>query len=129
MTETDDPVGRFLDAVRTARIDSCDAWADDVRLDATVPMWRFHRAGADAVRTEYAGWFADPGEFESLRRLPVADGEVVEYTLTWTQDGVPHAAHHAHLLEVADGRIVADTVLCGGRWPGALLAEMAAADA
>ncbi len=124
-----DPVGRFLDAVRTGSIDTCEAWADDVRLDATVPNWRFHRSGSDAVRAEYRGWFAAAGEFESLRRLPVEGGEVVEYTLTWSEGGVPHAAHHAHLLEVGDGRITADTVLCGGRWPASLLAEMEAADA
>jgi hypothetical protein len=54
---------------------------------------------------------------------------VVEYTLSWTENGVPHAAHHVHLLTVRDDRIVADTVMCGGRWPASLLAEMEAADA
>jgi hypothetical protein len=34
-----------------------------------------------------------------------------------------------HLLTIRDGRIAADTVLCGGRWPASLLAEMEAADA
>jgi hypothetical protein len=34
-----------------------------------------------------------------------------------------------HRATIRDGRIVADTVLCGGRWPAALLAEMEAADA
>ena len=61
---------------------------------------------------------------------PLDDGsaEVVEYTLSWTEDGVPHAAHHMHLLRVRDDRIVADTVFCGGRWPAALLAEMESAN-
>ncbi len=45
------------------------------------------------------------------------------------ENGVPHAAHHMHLLRVADGRIVSDTVMCGGRWPAGLLAEMEAASA
>jgi hypothetical protein len=40
---------------------------------------------------------------------------------------VPHAAHHVHIITVAGGRIVADTVMCGGRWPASLLAEMEAA--
>lgn len=122
-------VDRFLEAVRLGRIDECDAWADDVALDATVPNWRFRRRGADEVRETYRGWFADPGAFEELRRSPTATGEVVDYTLSWTEGGIPHAAHHMHLLEVADDRIVADVVLCGGRWPAALLAEMEAADA
>jgi hypothetical protein len=102
-------------------------------LDATVPNWRLHATGADAIRAEYARWFADPGQFGELRRYPVqADGgpsEIVEYTLSWTENGVPHAGHHVHLLTVHDDRIVADTVFCGGRWPASLLAEMEAADA
>jgi len=54
---------------------------------------------------------------------------VVEYTLSWTENGVPHAGHHLHVLTVRDDRIVADMVFCGGRWPAALLAEMEAARA
>jgi hypothetical protein len=132
MTETTHdhtPVDRFLTAITTATIDSCDAWAEDVVLDATVPNWRFHRQGADQVRDTYRGWFADPGSFESLRRIPVDNGEIVEYTLTWVEGGVPHAAHHAHILGLRNGRISSDTVLCGGRWSASLLAEMEDADA
>ncbi|KRC59487.1 MULTISPECIES: hypothetical protein [unclassified Nocardioides] len=122
-------VDRFLDAIERADIDHCDAWAPGATLAATVPNWRFHRTGADAIRETYRGWFADPGSFERLRREPVSGGEVVEYDLTWWEDGVPHLAHHVHLLTVADDRIVADVVLCGGRWSAGLLAEMEAADA
>lgn len=121
-------VDRFLEAVCSGRIDECDAWAPDATLDATVPNWRFHRAGADQIRDTYRGWFADPGAFEQLRREPTSKGEVVDYTLSWTEGGIPHAAHHTHLLDVVDDQIVADVVLCGGRWPASLLAEMEAAD-
>ena len=119
-------VDQFLAALTSAEIADCTAWSEDAVLDATVPNWRFQVTGADAIQAEYAKWFADPGEFEQLRRRPTEDGEVVEYTLTWTEDGVAHAAHHMHLLTVDAGLIVADTVLCGGRWPQSLLAEMAA---
>jgi hypothetical protein len=124
-------VDRFLDAITSAAIPSCDAWSADATLDATVPNWRLHANGAEAIRAEYARWFADPARFEDLRRFPLRDGsgEVIEYTLSWTENGVPHAAHHMHRLTVRDGRIVADTVMCGGRWPAALLAEIEAADA
>lgn len=122
-------VDRFLEAVCAATIDTCDAWAADATLDATVPEWRFHRHGVDEIRETYRGWFADPGRLEQLRRHPVEGGEVVEYLLTWTEDGVPHAGHHVHLLDVVDDRIVRDVVMCGGRWPASLLAEMEAADA
>lgn len=124
ITETINPVDTFLDAVTTADIGSCQAWADDVVLDATVPNWRFTRRGATTVRDEYRGWFGSPGRIDGLRRLPTDGGEVVEYTLCWEEDGVPHAAHHVHILSVADGHIVRDTVMCGGRWPASLLAQM-----
>ena len=126
-------IDRFLDAIQAAAIPDCDASSDDATLDATVPNWRLHASGADAIRAEYARWFADPGQFGEFRRYPVQAGEgpseVVEYTLSWTENGVPHAAHHMHLLTVRDNHIVADTVMCGGRWPASLLAEMEAAGA
>ncbi len=126
-------IDKFLNAIQTAAIPACDAWSADAKLDATVPNWRFHVSGADAIRTEYARWFADPGQFGELRRYALDTGEgpseVVEYTFSWTENGVPHAVHHVHLLTVRDDRIVADTVMCGGRWPASLLAEMEAADA
>jgi hypothetical protein len=125
---TTNAVGRFLAAVEGARVPDCDAWADDAVLDATVPNWRLTRRGADAIRAEYGRWFADPGRFEQLRRIPTPGGEVVEYLLTWEEQGVPHAAHHVHILEVDGDRITADTVMCGGRWPASLLGEMEAAD-
>ena len=124
-------IDKFLDAVSSATIPDCDVWSADATLDATVPNWRLRVAGADAIRAEYARWFADPGRFDELRRYRI-DGEaaeVVEYTLSWSEDGVPHAGHHMHLLTVRDDRIVADTVFCGGRWPAKLLAEMEAAGA
>jgi hypothetical protein len=127
---TSSAIDRFLQAIESAAIPSCDAWSPDATLDATVPNWRLRADGADAIRAEYARWFADPGRFGELRRCPLADraGEVIEYTLNWQENGVPHAAHHMHLLTLRDDQIVADTVMCGGRWPAALLAEMEAAD-
>jgi hypothetical protein len=123
-------IEKFLHAIETATIPACEVWSAGATLDATVPNWRLHAAGPDAIRAEYARWFADPGHFDELRRYPVdgGDREVVEYALSWSENGVPHAAHHMHLLTVRDDLIVADTVFCGGRWPAALLAEMEAAD-
>jgi hypothetical protein len=124
-------IDKFLHAIETATIGDCNAWSAGATLDATVPNWRLHASGADAIRAEYARWFADKAHFDELRRCPLrsGDGEVIEYTLSWSENGVPHAAHHMHLLTVAEGLIVADTVMCGGRWPAALLAEMEAAGA
>jgi len=123
-------VDQFLAAIENAAIPACRAWHADATLDATVPNWRMHLAGADAIRAEYSRWFADQGHLHDLTRHPMDDGtgEVVEYTLSWRENGVPHAAHHVHLLTLRDGLIAADTVFCGGRWPASLLAEMEAAD-
>jgi hypothetical protein len=121
-------VDEFLHAIENAAIAGCMSWSSDAVLDATVPNWRLRAVGADAIRAEYSRWFADRGEFEELRRHRVQGvGELVEYTLSWSENGVPHAAHHMHLLTVRDDQIVADTVMCGGRWPATLLAEMEAA--
>lgn len=127
-TTTTSAVDRFLDGIRTARIPETDAWTPDAHLDATVPNWRFTVDGADAIQETYASWYADPGQFEEIRRLPTPSGVVVEYLLTWEEGGVPHAAHHVHILTLADdGRIAEDHVFCGGRWDAGLLAEMQAA--
>lgn len=104
---------------------TCDAFAEHAVLDATVPNWRYGVRGADAIRSELVRWFADPGQFEDLRRTPIPSGELVEFVLCWEEQGVPHACHQAHVLNVTDGRIVSDRAWCGGRWSAALLAEMA----
>ena len=120
-------VDALLEAITTADLAHCESYAPNAILDATVPGWRFARSGAEAILDEYSGWFAAPGHFENLRREPLPHGELVEYSLAWEEDGVPHAAHHMHVLDVAHGRIVRDTVMCGGRWPASLLAQMEAA--
>ncbi|MDO8309319.1 MAG: nuclear transport factor 2 family protein [Actinomycetota bacterium] len=120
-------VDAFLSAVERGDIGSCSAWSPDAVLDATVPNWRFRLIGPTAIRAEYGHWFADPGHFAELRRVSIAGGELVEYLLEWTENGVQHSAHHMHVLEVRDGLIETDTVICGGRWPASLLAEMNAA--
>ena len=49
-------------------------------------------------------WFADLGRFESVRRERIADGEVVEFTLQWQENGVTHMCHQAHLLRIDGDR-------------------------
>jgi hypothetical protein len=122
-------VDRFLDAIGGGTGVPVDVLATDIVLDATVPGWRFTTRGWDAVARQYAGWFSVPATFEELERMPVADGEVITYLLAWEENGVPHAAHHCHVLRLdEDGCIAQDRFFCGGRWDAARLAEMAAAD-
>ena len=126
---TDRIVDSFLDAVSAGCGVPAELFAADAVLDATVPGWRFAARGADAVARQYSDWFAASGVFEELDRLDVGGGEVVCYLLTWLERGIPHAAHHCHVLRfAADGRINRDRFFCGGRWDAGLLAEMAAAN-
>lgn len=122
-----DVIQAFLDAIRAGAGIPADLYEPDAVLDATVPNWRFVRRGRDVVASEYSGWFTAPAVFEALERVELPDGALITYLLTWTESGVPHAAHHCHRLRVGPtGRIAADTVFCGGRWPASLLAEMGA---
>ena len=121
-------IDAFLLAIAAGTGIPADVYAPDAALDATVPNWRFRVDGPSAIAAEYSRWFASPGSFAELTRSPLPDGEVITYVLSWTEDGVPHAAHHCHVIRLTvDGLIGSDTVFCGGRWPAALLAEMAAA--
>jgi hypothetical protein len=121
-------IDSFLAAVTSGAGIPTDLYAPGATLDATVPNWRFTVRGPEAIAAEYGRWFGLPGTLEELVRSAVPGGEVVTYLLTWTESGVPHAAHHCHILTVDDtGRIESDMVFCGGRWPAGLLAEMGAA--
>lgn len=103
-----------------------DLVTEATELDATCPGWRFTETG-DAILEVFARWFADPGVLEELERHPTPTGEVVAYTVTWVEGGVPHAARHVHVLTIQDDRITRDQFWCGGRWSAPLLAEMEAA--
>jgi hypothetical protein len=101
------------------------AYAPDVALDATLPGWRLQRKGRQAVTAELSGWYTGEGSYEQLRRTALPGGELVTFTLTWTEHGVPHAVHQAHVLALEEGLVVRHDVWCGGRWSAELLAEMA----
>ena len=119
---------RLLRAVTTPGASLDDVYAPDATFDATVPGWRFAIHGP-RVAHQYAEWFRHPAEIEELSRHSTPTGEVIEYTISWTEGGVPHAARHIHVLTIdrdAD-RVVSDHFWCGGRWPAPLLAEMGAA--
>lgn len=125
-----DAVTMLLGAIERGDTDGlADAFAPNAILDATIPHWRFSVTGADAIADQLASWFAEPGVFEELHRTPLHNGELVEFVLTWHENGVPHAVHQAHIVKLAQERIVEDVMFCGGRWPAELLAEMEAARA
>lgn len=121
-----DAIDSLLAGIEAGAVPS-EVFEKDAVLDATVPNWRFTTLGATAVREELSRWYADPGSFRDIRRTPIAGGELVEFTLTWEEGGVPHMVHQAHVLRLRDGRVASDTAFCGGRWPASLIAEMEAA--
>ncbi len=116
-------VDRFLEAVRTGHV-TTDLYAEQARLDATVPGWRFQARGPAKIAAEYSSWFAGPSRIETLDRHAIEGGEVVRYFHTFDVGGQPHAAHHLHVLQVRGDRILSDTVFCGGRWGPEVLAQM-----
>jgi hypothetical protein len=107
---------------------SPSVWAQDAVLDAVVPNWRMAVRGGSSVERQFQAWFRDAGALEEVRRHPIAGGKVVEFTVTWVEGGVPHAARQVHVLELdAVGHITHSAMWCGGRWSASVLAEMAAA--
>lgn len=120
-------VDRLLEVVAATRPVGDDVYAPDAELDAVVPGWRFPVRGAERIGDQLAEWFQHPGTLEELERHATPHGEVLTYTVTWEEAGVPHAARHVHVLTIEDDRIVRDQLWCGGRWPAPLLAEMEAA--
>ena len=119
-------IDQFLAGIARAEIPAA-VFHQEAVLDATVPNWRYQVQGATAVAAELAKWYADPGRFEAVRRTVIADGELVEFTLTWTENDVEHRCHQAHVLQLRNRQVLKDTVWCGGRWPAPLVAEMQAA--
>jgi hypothetical protein len=101
-----------------------DIFTADAVLDATVPNWRFCVHGADAVRDQLARWYPEPGRFRAFQRAPLPTGELVEFTFTWTEKGVEHTCHQAHILVTSGRYVSADTMFCGGRWPAELVTQM-----
>ncbi|MEK7423701.1 MAG: hypothetical protein AAB131_07640 [Actinomycetota bacterium] len=126
---TADPIGSFLTALSSGAGIPAEIYAPDATLDATVPNWRLGQQGGSAVAAELSRWYHCPTTLEQVQRRSFSGGEAVEVDLSWTEDGIPHAAHQMHLISVGDGVITSATVFCGGRWPAALLAEMEAARA
>ena len=124
-----DAIDRFIHSIEQASVPESRAFAVDATLDATVPNWRYTVSGGTNVEAELARWFADPGRFEEFAVTQLEDGALLQFVLTWEEDGEPHMCHQAHRLEVRDGLIAKDTAFCGGRWGAALQAEMADAAA
>jgi hypothetical protein len=126
-TDMTNPIDTFTNAIETGAIRGAGVFAPGAVLDATVPNWRYTVSGAAGIEAEFGRWYADPGRFEEIRRTVLPDGELVEFVLTWVEDGEPHMCHQAHHIEVQDGLIIRDRAWCGGRWGAALQAEMAEA--
>ena len=121
---TMNPVDRLLEAVVTGTGIPTDLYGPSSVLDATVPHWRLEQHGPQHIAGQLSAWFADPGSFTDLRRVPLPDGELVQFELSWQERGQQMLAHQVHVITVADGRITRQEVYCGGRWDAATQAEI-----
>ena len=126
MAATTEPVTLFLYAVVSGRGNPTGIYAADAGLDATVPNWRLEAHGPAAIAAELSGWYGGPGRLYDVARSPLPGGEVVRFTLAWTDNGNPMATHQIHLLDVREGAITRHDIWCGGRWDAALQAEIEA---
>lgn len=124
-TTASDVVDCFTAAIEAASIGEA-LFTSDAVLDATVPNWRFTVCGAAAVAAELCHWFADSAHFETLRRVDIPGGALLQFDLAWVEQSQPHMCRQAQVLELRDGRIARLTAYCGGRWDAALMAEMGA---
>jgi len=120
-------IQRFLDSVTDPTVGFADVFSSEAVLDATVPHWRFTARGEASVLGTLGEWYAHPGTFDSVSHVDLPDGALVQFDLSWEEDGRPFAAHQAHVLTVSGDRITRDIVFCGGRWSASELAEMEAA--
>ena len=120
-----DTIDRLLDAISAGDIGD-ELFADEATFDGTVPNWRFPVRGGPAIRDQYATWYRVPAQMKEVRRHPTPDGEVVEFSLEWEQDGAPVAARQVHVLRLDEhtGRIASAHVWCGGVFTASALAEM-----
>jgi hypothetical protein len=125
-TTNADPISTFLSAVALGTGVPSDIYATRAVLDATVPHWRFESHGPGAIAQQLSGWYADPSQLFELSRTRVPTGEVVRFTVTWTENGNPMSAHQVHVFTVYDDQITQQDAWCGGRWDAALMAEIEA---
>jgi hypothetical protein len=122
-----DPVTRFLDAVTAGTGVPEDLFTADAVLDATIPGFRFAQHGPERIAGQMSSWYADPGSFAEVSRVPMSRGELVRFDLLWQEEGQTMAARQVHVIELADGRISRQEMWCGGRWDPTVQAEIAAA--
>ena len=117
-------IDRFLETVRTGRV-SPDLYADDARLDATVPGWRFQADGPVQIAAEY----------QQLVRLARACSRPSSGSRSraarWCATSTPSRSAGSRTppttctsSQVRGDQIVADTVFCGGRWGPEVLAQL-----
>jgi hypothetical protein len=125
MGMTPEPIGRFLEALRTAKWAGLeDAYTDDAVFDASVPNWHFQYEGASKCVDQLADWFGiEPTVFEPTVTA-TESGCVVDFELRRMCPGNPaenHAPHlegtrQAHIFRLRDGKICEQRVYCSGEW-------------
>lgn len=129
MSATDTLTSRYRHAVEASDLASLgELYHPDVLLDAHVPNWRFQSLGRTEVARFTGSALPTPGRFTTFEVELTAAGDLL-VQFEWRQassDATGARARQLHVLRLADGRIVEQTLFCAGVWGPELQRRMAA---
>ncbi len=125
----------YLACLTNADWTAMRAWyAPDVRVDVTVPEWRFSLRGVDAV----LGWLSEAAQ-GFVRGLDVTEAREFEsdsfVAIVWEGHGVqklesgggrPVGVRQTDVFALRNGKVVEHFMQCIGEWDEAVFARIAA---
>lgn len=128
-------VETYLGSMAKADWSALRAWyASDVRVDVTVPEWRFSVRGVDAV----LGWLDEVAQ-GFVGGIKVTEAHEFEsdafVALVWEGHGVqkldgggerPVGFRETDIFALRDGKVVEHFIQCTGEWDDAVFARIAA---
>ena len=128
-------IAAYLKGVETADIRDIEAYyAPDVRLDVTLPEWRFSWRGRDKVigwLKEAAGSFAGPIRFSEVRVFATENVLALQYEMHCNQkseDGKmlrPAGFREFDIFVLRDGKVIEQIMHCTGCWDEAVFERIA----
>ncbi len=135
-TAVDSPmVAAYLKGVETADTRDIEAYyAPDVRLDVTLPEWRFSWRGRDQVigwLKEAAGSFAGPHRFPEVRVFATENVLALQYEMHCNQrseDGKtlrPVGFREFDIFVLKDGKVIEQIMHCTGEWDESVFERIA----
>jgi hypothetical protein len=127
-------VAAYLKGIETADTRDIEAYyASDVRLDVTLPEWRFSWRGRDKVvgwLQEAAGLFAGTARLSDVRVFAAANFVALQYELHCqkSEDGKPPRPvgfREFDIFVLEDGKVTEQIMHCTGEWSEAVFERIA----